>query len=81
MLLREDAFSTNQTQLRGSFLLRRRHLEILNYQQVEVSQVLWRAMYMTEEKDRQAYISRRIWPDKVHQVATNTCDETETVPT
>lgn len=68
LLLREEAFSVGTTQVRGPTLLRRRHLEILNYRQLEISKNFWQAMYMTEESAKQTFIQQHIWPHLAAEV-------------
>ncbi|XP_059479937.1 FAST kinase domain-containing protein 1, mitochondrial [Neocloeon triangulifer] len=65
ILLNRDANYTNGTvQLNGPVLLRRRHLEILGYRQVEISRFVWQAMYMADEASRQKFIAEQIWPHR-----------------
>lgn len=57
-----NSFTRGIVQLTGPNLLKRRHLEMLGYRQVEISRFLWQAMYMSEESARLNYLTEQIWP-------------------
>ena len=54
------SFSEGQ-QLKGDYVLQRRHLEMLGYCVVEIPILVWNAMYMSDPKDKQTYLKNKIW--------------------
>ncbi|CAB3375268.1 Hypothetical predicted protein [Cloeon dipterum] len=64
VLNRDFNFTNGVVQPTGSAVLRRRHLEILGYRQVQISRFIWQAMFMSDESTRQKFIAEQIWPQR-----------------
>ncbi|KAJ3659143.1 hypothetical protein Zmor_010848 [Zophobas morio] len=70
LLTPEYAYTTITSQLKGSFQLKKRHLEMLGYKVVFVKSSDWIGLYYTE--DRIDYLEHLIWPKKFSEIKTQT---------
>lgn len=62
LLLHGNYYTIYERRLKGYYRLKQRHLEILGYRVINLSDSLWNAMFMTEPKAKQEYLRNLIWP-------------------
>lgn len=61
LLLNKSAFTNTNRVLKGPSRLRRRHLEILGYDVVEIDPVYWNSMFMSENVVRQNFLETKLY--------------------
>uniref|UniRef100_A0A1B6DR13 RAP domain-containing protein n=1 Tax=Clastoptera arizonana TaxID=38151 RepID=A0A1B6DR13_9HEMI len=61
LLLNNDNFTINIHNLKGYYQMKQRHLEIMGYRVISISDSVWNAMYMAEPKAKVNYIKNLIW--------------------
>lgn len=61
LILSTKSFTKNIRNLKGPHRLRRRHLEMLGYDVVEVDPVYWNSMFMSEHAMRQTFLESKLY--------------------
>uniref|UniRef100_A0A1B6H809 RAP domain-containing protein n=1 Tax=Homalodisca liturata TaxID=320908 RepID=A0A1B6H809_9HEMI len=62
LLYNADSYTNCEHRLKGYHQMKQRHLEILGYRVIGLSDSLWNSMFMTEPKAKQEYLQKLIWP-------------------
>ncbi|XP_050441714.1 FAST kinase domain-containing protein 1, mitochondrial [Adelges cooleyi] len=62
MLLNENDLRKNDNELRGYFMMKKRHLEILGYKVIWIKKNIWNSMFMSEPDAKMSYLRNLIWP-------------------
>jgi len=61
LLLSPSCFTRGVRSLKGRFKLRRRHLEMLGYDVIEIDPVYWNSMFMSEQVVRQNFLETKLY--------------------
>ncbi|CAL8108907.1 unnamed protein product [Orchesella dallaii] len=61
LILTQNAFTKNVRDLRGQFKIRRRHLEILGYDVIEIDPRHWNSMFMSENSVRHNFLESKLY--------------------
>ncbi|ODM94844.1 FAST kinase domain-containing protein 1 [Orchesella cincta] len=61
LILNHNAFTKNIRNLRGQYRIRRRHLEILGYDVIEIDPVHWNSMFMSENSVRHNFLESKLY--------------------
>uniref|UniRef100_A0A1B6LBE3 RAP domain-containing protein n=1 Tax=Graphocephala atropunctata TaxID=36148 RepID=A0A1B6LBE3_9HEMI len=62
LLYNADHYTSCDRRLKGVHQMKQRHLEILGYKVIGLSDTLWNSMFMTEPKAKLEYLRQLIWP-------------------
>lgn len=61
LILSKSSFTKSTRSIRGQLKLRRRHLEILGYEVIEIDPMYWNSMFMSENSVRHSFLESKLY--------------------